>query len=193
MSKRTNECDQEGSFPQEIEFGKRYRLSTKVADQSEKYATLQYIFKPANIDQAILSTLTVKGDTKDVELKHILSEDGDSAEFKGQLSTSLSGTSDKEFVLLYDNNSKSFKLQSVDIGIINLRFNNSLETEKEDKQSSVPSSIDIANRRLSQMRSKPKKASKSTSSTLKKEEKLSLSLDTTTVPKSLEASRPPII
>jgi hypothetical protein len=132
-----------------VEFGKRYKLSfasSKEEKSLSEFASLQYTFKPANIDKDIGATLQlpVKEGTSECILLHKRKESKNSEEnviFKGKL---LENEENKDMILKFDPMKQEFSLHPIEHNVVNLRMKLSIDVSSLSSSSSACNSASAA-------------------------------------------------
>jgi hypothetical protein len=114
------------SAPSSIKFGKRYPITINASSLEQSILTLQYGFKPANIDNSQpgrleISSITAQHTESNVRLS-MKTEEGRDLLFRGSTLPTLSSSGGQnEYVLRFDENTQAFTLLRVDKCIVNLR------------------------------------------------------------------------
>ncbi len=97
-----------------IQLGKRYHL--EMAPSEESVLTLQYRFKPANIDHTQSGKLLLQqNDESTVELRK---EDGSVETFQGTAGGSSISGQDRECLLIFENG--GFRIHKINTSVLNL-------------------------------------------------------------------------
>jgi hypothetical protein len=166
-----------------VEIGKRYKLSfSSLEEEKSQFVSLQYTFKPANIDDetgALLQMPTKEG-TSECILLHKRKEKKNNEEnviFKGKL---LESEENKDMVLKFDPIKQEFSLHPIDYNVVNLRVKLNIDVSSVSSAANTASTSSAAlptssnvDKRLAKMVKKkpPKKQTSSSTSTEPVEEK----------------------
>jgi hypothetical protein len=166
-----------------VQIGKRYKLSfSSLEEERSQFVSLQYTFKPANIDAetgALLQMPTKEG-TSECILLHKRKEKKNNEEnviFKGKL---LESEENKDMVLKFDPIKQEFSLHPIDYNVVNLRVKLNIDVSSVSSAASaansssaaLPTSSNVDKRLAKMVKKKPsKKQTSSSTSTEPVEEK----------------------
>jgi hypothetical protein len=160
-----------------VEIGKRYKLSfSSLEEEKSQFVSLQYTFKPANIDDetgALLQMPTKEG-TSECILLHKRKEKKNNEEnviFKGKL---LESEENKDMVLKFDPIKQEFSLHPIDYNVVNLRVKLNIDVSSVSSAASaantastssaaLPTSSNVDKRLAKMVKKKPPKKQTSSS------------------------------
>lgn len=121
--------DEGSDLPPGIEIGKRYKLQiSREGIQGQKLLSLQYTFKPANVDTSQPGELSLSSESQEAHLKLKKEETGDDMRFEGMKMQGLA--SDHQYVLQLGSSADNGTdgvcfLRKVDQSIANLKYKHS--------------------------------------------------------------------